>query len=49
VKNGRLALVDQDEILRNANRISREMVERAEKRTGIEFLKKPALIAGASH
>lgn len=49
VKNGRLALVDQDEIIRNANRISREMVERAEKRTGIEFLKKPALIAGASH
>jgi len=46
VKDGRLAKFDQDEIIKNANRISKEMVARAEKNTGIEFLKKPVLIAG---
>jgi 8-oxoguanine deaminase len=46
VKDGKLVKVNQDEIIRNAGRISAEMVERAEKRTGINFLQKPTLIAG---
>lgn len=45
VRNGRLVKVDQDEIVKNANRISAQMVERAHRRTGIDFLKKPTLLA----
>lgn len=45
VRNGRLATVSQDEIIKNTNRIASEMIERAHKRTGIDFLKKPVYIS----
>lgn len=45
VQNGRLTKISQEEIVDNANRIASEMVDRASKRTGINFLKKPVLIA----
>lgn len=45
VRQGRLVKVSEDKIVKNANRIAREMVERAHKRTGIDFLRKPILIA----
>ena len=45
VKDGHLTKVSEEEIIRNTNRISKDMVERAQERTGIEFLKKPTLLA----
>ena len=45
VRDGRLTKVNQEEIIKNSNRIAAQMVSRATGRTGIEFLKKPTLIA----
>jgi 8-oxoguanine deaminase len=46
VKDGHLTKVNEEEIIRNSNRIADEMINRATERTGIEFLKKPTFIAG---
>jgi 8-oxoguanine deaminase len=40
VENGRLVNVQEDEIWENANRVAREMVEKATRQTGIDFLSK---------
>lgn len=45
VLQGRLAKVCQEDIVKNANRIAKEMMDKAIKRTGINFLEKPMLIA----
>ncbi len=45
VEKGHLVKVNEDEIIKNTNKIAKEMVERAEKRTGIKFLKKPIRLA----
>lgn len=45
VWQGKLARVNEEDIIVNANRIAADMVEKASKRTGIDFLKKPILIA----
>jgi len=45
VREGRLTRVTQENIVKNTNRIAKEMMERATKRTGINFLEKPMLIA----
>ncbi len=48
VREGRLTRVNQEEIIRKANSIAGDMVQRATKRTGIQFLTKPTLLAGKS-
>jgi 8-oxoguanine deaminase len=40
VQNGRLVRVNEEEIWENANRVASDMVQRASKRTGIDFLSK---------
>jgi cytosine/adenosine deaminase-related metal-dependent hydrolase len=45
VWQGHLTKVEESEIIFNTNRIASEMVERAKKRTGIDFLSKPTLMA----
>ena len=45
VWEGRLAKRSEEKIIENANRIASQMVQRAHKRTGIDFLKKPTLLA----
>jgi predicted ATP-grasp superfamily ATP-dependent carboligase len=42
VRNGRLAALDERDLIKEANEISENMVRRAAERTGIEFLKTPA-------
>ncbi|MCD4784939.1 MAG: 8-oxoguanine deaminase [Candidatus Eremiobacteraeota bacterium] len=45
VRQGKLTKICEEDIVKNANRIAGEMMERAIKRTGINFLEKPMLIA----
>jgi cytosine/adenosine deaminase-related metal-dependent hydrolase len=42
VEQGRLTRIDEDRIYHEANRIAREMVERASRKTGIDYYRKPA-------